>query len=481
MKKLAVSATLWSGADVLLRHVLQFAVAIALARLITPEEFGTVALLYLFTGIAGVIADSGFAAALIQRQNVTEVDTSTVFWVTVVAGLVMALVLWASAPLIASFFELPILVPLTAAFAVNLFLSALGSTHSTLLTKRLDFRTQAKIGVTSTLIAAAVAVAMAWWGSGVWALAAQAIVTTAVSTLLLWIYNPWRPTFVFSRSSARALFGFGGYLLASGLLDVAYNRMYTLLIGKFHGVRDLGFYSRADSTVTLASGVLTGILGRVAFPVFSAAASDPAQLRRGVRMALRGMMLINLPLMLGMAAVAEPLVVTVYGEQWLPCVPALQVLCLAGLLWPLHVINLNVLMAQGHSHLFFRLEVVKKVLGTAFLVVGTLFGVMGIAWSRVAFGIVAFLINSHYTERHLGYGPLAQTRDFIGVLGVSAVMAAGVYWLDAVLQAPVAVRLAVLTAVGIAIFFVLARVCKLTQLSDVLQLLPKRSSNATSK
>ena len=481
MRARAVSATLWSGADALLRHALQFVVTVALARLITPEEFGTVALLYLFTGIAGIIADSGFSAALIQKQDVTHADESTVFWITAASASIMALALWLAAPAIAAFFESPILVPLTAVFAVNVLIAALGSTHSTLLTKRLDFRTHAKIGGVSTLAGAAVAIAMAWLEYGVWALAAQTLVTTTVSTALLWMFGGWRPRLVFSGRSARKLFGFGSYMFASGLLDVAYNRIYSLLIGKFHGVRDLGFFTRADSTVTLASGVLTGILGRVTFPLFSAAAADPAQLRRGVRVALRGMMLVNVPLMLGMAAAAEPLVATVYGAQWLPCVPMLQVLCLAGLFWPLHVINLNVLMAQGHSNLFFRLEVIKKVLGTVLLLVGATYGVMGIAWSRVVWGAVAFLINAYFSRRFLDYGAGAQTRDFAAVLAVATGMAAGVYFVSRVMDAAAPLKLAMLLALGIIIFFGVARLCKLSHVAEVVNLLRKRGETTPQK
>jgi len=364
----------------------------------------------------------------------------------------MAVALWLLAPWIADFYAMPVLVPLTGALALNLFVSALGAVHGTLLTKRLDFKTPMKIGAIATTASGAVGILMAWQGYGVWALAMQTLTSTILTTALLWVVNTWRPTREFSLASARRLFGFGGYLLMSGLLDIAYNRIYTLLIGKLYGVRELGFYNRADSTKQMPVGVLTGILSRVALPIFSTASGDKEKLRRGVRHALRGMMLINVPMMLGVMATAVPLVRTLFGEQWLPSVPILQVLALAGLLWPLHVINLNVLMAQGHSRLFFRLEVVKKLVGTALLLIGAAYGVMGIAWSQVVFGILAFGINAHYTRIHLNYSAWQQMQDFLPALLISVIMGLMVYALGNLLPWTAGLVLLAQVSAGVALF-----------------------------
>lgn len=452
LRQKAISATLWSGADIFLRHGLQFIIAIALARLLTPDEFGTIALLYLFVGLAGVFVDSGFSAALIQRQDITHTDESTVFWFNLGMGTLMAAGLWLFAPSIANFYEQPILTPLTGVLALNLFVSALGSIHGTLLTKRLDFKTPMKIGAIATTVSGGVGIVMALQGYGVWALAMQTLASTLLTTILLWLFNKWRPSFEFSVDSARRLFGFGGYLLMAGLLDVTYNRIYTLLIGKCYGVRELGFYNRADSTKQLPAGVLSGILSRVALPVFSAANSEKEKLREGVRLALRGVMLINVPVMLGIVATAEPLVLVLFGRQWLPAVPILQVLALGGIFWPLHVINLNVLMAQGHSNLFFRLEVVKKLVGVALLLIGIIYGVMGIAWSQVAFGLLAFGINAHYTRIHLDYGVWQQTREFFPALLLSVAMAVAVGAVGAAINVNAAATLSAQLVTGIAFY-----------------------------
>lgn len=443
--------------------------------MLSPEEFGTIALLYLFTGIASAFVDSGFSAALVQSQDVTHTDESTVFWFNLAVALIMALSLAASAPAIAGFFNREILVPLTQVLALNIFISALGSVHITLLNKRLDFKTQMKIGAVTTVISGGMAIVLAWKNYGVWALAVQIVSASLVTTALLWFSSSWRPIWVFSRDSVKRLFGFGGYMLVSGLLEIAYNRIYTLLIGKFYGVQELGFYNRADSTKQLPVGVLAGIMGRVAFPIFSAVAHDVFQLKKGVRFALRSMMLVNVPMMLGLAAVAEPLTLVLFGEKWLPAVPIMQVLCIAGVFWPLHVINLNALMAQGHSYLFFRLEVIKKISGTLFLLIGASYGVMGIAWSQAGFGIVAFLINAYYSGKHFSYGTTDQIRDFLPSIMVSTVMAALVYGVGLVWRKNEFIFLLFLQLIiAISIFMFLCYFFKIASMADIRTLIEKK-------
>ncbi|MGH8488242.1 MAG: lipopolysaccharide biosynthesis protein [Gammaproteobacteria bacterium] len=473
LKHRAAAATAWSGADILIRQGLQFAVSIALARLLGPEEFGTIALLYLFTGVAGVVVDSGFGSALVQQQDITPVDESTVFWWQLGAGFLAACVLVASAPAIAGYFSEPLLVPLMASLALAVVAGAAGGVHAAMLTRRLDFRTQLRAGAVATLVSGLVAVAMAWNGSGVWALAAQVVTMAAVNTAMLWWLTGWRPKRVFSVASMGRLFGFGGYLLAANLSDMVYTRGYNLLIGKLHGVRELGFYSRADGTQQLPVAGLSAMLSRVALPMFSAAAADRAQIRRGAELAVRAVMLLNVPMMLGLAAVAEPFVEAVFGPKWLPAVPILQVLCLAGVLWPLHVLNLNMLLAQGHSRLVLKLELPKKLIGICLLVVGSLLGVMGVAWSQVATGLIAFAINAHYSRRLFGYGAATQLRDFFPAMAVALPMAAIVYAIGRWWHAGAVTELFALAGLGIVVFSAFAWTAGLKAVAEVRALVPR--------
>jgi len=468
-------AAYWSAADVVARQVIQVAVIIALARLLTPEEFGTVALLSLFLGVATVLADGGFSMALIQRQDTSHVDESTVFWVNLAVGTLLAAGIFLLAPVLADFYAVPVLEPLARLMSLGVLVSALGSVPSALISKQLDFRRLFLVGAVATIASGSLAVTLAWQGHGIWALAGQYVTTTAVSTVMLWILSGWRPQLVFNARSARRLFGFGGYMLASNLLDTAFSRVYTLLIGRWYGVRELGFYQRADTTQQVPATVLSSIASRVALPLFSQAVDDKEQLRRGLRLALRGLMLINAPMMLGLAALAEPLLEAVFGAIWLPAAPILQVLCLAGLFWPVHVLNLTVLAAQGHARIFFRLEVIKQALGLAFILVGALNGVLGVAWAMVAAGLVSVLVNTFYTQRHLGYGLVAQTVDLVPTLAVSTVMGLAVTLIARSWEAQPMIELLALSGLGAVGFIALAGVLRLAALQDVVMLLRRRA------
>jgi len=451
----ARAATVWSGIDLLFREGLGFCITVTLARLLLPEDFGTLALLGLFLGIANVFVNAGFAVAIVQIQHSTILDESTMFWFNLCMALVMALILCAVAPFIAEFFDLEVLSPLTRLMAANVVISALGTIHSTLMSKQLDFKTPMRVGAIATVLSGMVAIYLAFAGFGVWALAWQVVLSSLIGTTLLWYCSAWRPVFRFSRESFQRMFSFGGWVFASNLLEELYQRGYALIIGKAYGTHELGLYRQADNTQLFPARILTGMLSRVSFPLFSSVAQDKHRLKRWVRLAVRSIMLICAPTMVGLAVLAHPVVEVVFGPRWLPAVPILQVLCFIGLLWPLHVINLNVLQAQGHSKLNFRLSIVKKTTGVVFLVIGCYFGIIGVAWSRVIHSCFALLINGYYSKKMLDYSMYEQVRDCFSSLLLSVFMGVVVVLLDQYLEIGGVLELGVLVAVG-ASFYVAA-------------------------
>lgn len=422
LKHRAVSATLWSGLGLFAQNGVQFFVTIVLARLLSPEDFGTVAVILVFAVVAQVFSDSGFGMALVQKHELGADDASSVFYFNVAMGAALALLLWAAGPWIADFYGWEILEPLSALMALNLFVTTLGSVQTALLTKEMRFRLLMRAGVTATAISGAVAIALAWQGFGVWSLAFQLLTASCVTVFLLWRLSPWRPERRFRLESLRSLFRFGGFMFLSALLDRLYSKISPLLIGKLYSIRDLGYFHRADSTEQLPSSLLSGIVGRVALPAFSAAAADEEMLRKGVHKAITILTLLNFPVMLGLLASAHALIFTLFGEKWLPAVPFLQVLCLRGLLMPLQVINLNVLMALGHSKLFFRLEVWKKTLGLGVLLVTSQFSILAMASGIAGMAFIGFLMNAHYTGVFLGYSAWQQLRDVGGNLLAAVAM-----------------------------------------------------------
>jgi len=470
------SATKWSALDVFMRQGVQFAVSIVLARILTPEDFGVVAVLTLFIAVAAVFIDGGLSSALVQRQNTTHADESTVFFFNLGMGAVSGLLLCAAAPWIAIFFELPVLRYLSYAMALSLFVGAFGSIHTALLTKEMNFKTTAKVGVVSSVVGGALAIYMASQEYGVWSLVGHTMASGIVTVLLLWIWHPWRPGWRFSVASLRSLFRFGGYEMASTLLDVFATNLYLALIARMYSVRDVGLFNRARNTQLMPVTVMMSIVQRVAYSAFSSVAEDKARLVRGLRQAQAVAMFINMPVMVGVIVLAEPLVLTLFGDQWLPCVPMLQVLGLGGILWPLHILNLNILKAQGHSDVKFRIEVIKKVVAISLTVAASYYGIMAIAWAQVALSAFGYFVNTHYTKVFLGYSGLNQLRDLAMNFVAVIPMAAAVYVMTDIMQTLPFIELVVAGAMGAGIYLLTCRLLCAELLNQSLALAGVRTS-----
>ena len=441
-------AVAWSGADGLVRAISNLAITIVLARLITPGEFGVMAMVLVFTAVASVLANFGLSSALIQKQDATLEDESTaLFFGLAMAGLA-ALVLSLCAPWIAEFYRQPLLEDVVPVLSLGLVFASMGSVQSALLRKALDFRPLMWIGMASMLGSGLLAIGLAWAGYGVWALVWQSVASSALGTLLLWSASRWRPVFVLRMHSLRSLLSFGGYMAATSMINAVYVHLYAMAIGRSYGAADAGFYARAHSTQQFPAAFLSNVLNRVAFPAFSEVSGNPERLRRGLANAMRTVMLVNVPVCLGMALVAEPLVQLVFGDAWLPSVPLLQVLSLAGVLWPLQLLNVNALMAQGHARRMLKIEIAKKSLGASVLALTIHWGLLAVAVGQLAATCASFVINAHYTRRLLGFGATAQLAQLWRIGAAAAAMAGVLIGLEAFLPSQPGPRLGVAIALG---------------------------------
>jgi O-antigen/teichoic acid export membrane protein len=481
LKEQAKKAVIWSALDQVAQQGLLFAVTVTMARLVSPEAYGTVALLGLFTAIASVFVDGGLTAALIQKKETSHLDESTVFWFNLGVGLLLGMALFFAAPWIASFFDKPILIIITQLYSLQFLLGACNSVQNTRFIKELDFKTPLKINTIAIVVSSAVGIFLAWKGYGIWALVSQSMVGSILRTILLWQISKWRPLFVFSYESYKNLFKFGGFLFLSGLLDTAYQRFYTVIIGKLYGVYDLGIYNRANATKQLPTSVLTGILSRVAFPIFSRANHDSAMLKRGLRLSIRGTMFINIPIMLGLGVVAAPLIITLFGDAWSKCVPLLQILALSGILWPLHVLNLSVLKAMGHSGKFFKIEIIKKVIGTILLILGSLYGMQGMAWAVVASSISSYILNAYYNGKFINYGVWQQVLDFLPALACGGVMSIAVILTSKQIEFTPPVQLITLSCVGALSYLLCCKLFKVEELNNAICIVKKNLAQRYAK
>jgi O-antigen/teichoic acid export membrane protein len=467
----AASAGLWSAVDVVLRQGIQFVVTVFLARLLTPADFGVIAILVFFSSLSMVFVQGGLSMALVQRQQTSSEEESAVFWWNLVASLIFAAAMVAMAPLVARFYNQDVLAPLMLLAAAQVVLSALGAVQQALLSRTLRFAELAKVGAFATLSSGVAAVVAAYFGLGVWALAIQLISSTVLTTVALWVISDWRPILHFKLSTIRPILSFGSWLSLSSTLEVLYSQGFALLVGKLHGVRELGFYSRAASTQQLPTNVLSSIIGRVALPLFAARSDDPEALRRGLSASLRLVMLINLPMMTGLALLPDLIIVVLFGEVWLPAARILAILAWGGLIFPMHVLNLQLLLAQGRSETYLKIELLKKAGGIIFVVIGSFYGIIGLALAQSLFSLVALAINVAPTARSIGYGLIAQLRDLLGLIGLTALMAVVVLLARHVVVAQPLPELLILTSIGAVTFFSAGLLFRVSALREGLDLI----------
>jgi O-antigen/teichoic acid export membrane protein len=476
----ALHATWWSALEIAARYGVQLMVMILLARLLTPADFGLIAMLLVFTTVAALLVDSGFGTALVQKQRTSDDDETTVFLSGLAISVLVGGALWLAAPVIAAFYAQPRLVPLTRLLVWVLPLSAFAAVPDALLTQRLDFRARAKAEIIASLCSGTLAVILAWLGFGVWSLAWQSIAAIGMRAMMLWLFSRWRPRGHFRTVSFRGLFGFGSYMLMANLLDTLSVRVQALLIGKFFDSRTLGYYTLAQNTQQAPALLMSGVLNRVGLPIFTIVSKQPGKMVDALRRSLRIALFVFVPCMIGIAVTAKSLVIVLYGARWLSSAPVLSVLALSAVFWPTHLLYVAAVNATGRSHSSFRLALVKRTITLALVVASGPFGPMTVAWAVLASSIFGMLINSLYASRLLGYRALDQIRDqfLTGTLSTLAALAA---WLAShwVRQGAAALIIAVATAA--VVYIVGAALAKHQALTDLLGLLRAVASGEASR
>lgn len=473
LKKKTVKGVAWTSLDQVLSLGFGFVIGVILARLLSPSDYGMLAMIAVFNAIAMAFVNSGFGSALIRKPDLTEDDNTTAFSFNIVVAIVMVGVLWLVAPWVAKFYDKPILTSLLRAEAFLLVISSLRIVQNTQLSRALNFKAMMIINVASQVIAGVIAIVAAYRGLGVWALVIQHYVSGIISLMLLWVISPWRPKGHWNKASFRYLWNFGSKMLASGLLDRIYSNIYPIIIGKFFSAADLGQYTRAKGYAYLPSGALTGVLQQVTFPVLSKIQEDDERLGDAYRRMLRFSVFLVFPIMIGMAALAYPLVVALVTDKWAQCVPYLQVICLASMWYPVHAINLNLLQVKGRSDLFLRLEIIKKAIVTIAIFICVPFGIMGICYGSVVTSLLCLAINTYYTGKLIHVGFFRQMMDMTPTLLNSLVMGAAIYLLTLPLDGNV-LKLVVGIPAGMVLYLAVAWLFRLPELKEAINIIRRR-------
>jgi len=434
LKNKTVKGIVWSSVERFSVQGIQFLVMIVMARLLTPKDYGLVAMVAIFIAVAQSLVDSGFSQALIRKQNRTETDNSTVFYFNIVVGILLYLVLFAIAPWVADFYNSPELTALMRVICLSVVFNSFVVVQRALLTVNIDFKTQAKASLTAAVVSGVIGIGMAYSGFSYWSIVAQQLVNLGLNTLLLWIFTRWRPRWIYSWGSFRELFTFGSKLMVSGLLDVVYRNMYLLVIGKVFTASSLGYYTRANQFAEFPSSNLTGIMQRVTYPVLCQIQDDDERLAQIYRRFLRLSAFLIFPLLVGLSAVAEPFVLLLLKEQWLFAATLLQIICFAMMWYPIHAINLNLLQVKGRSDLFLRLEIIKKAIAVLILCVTIPMGLIAMCVGQILSSLIALIINTNYTGKLIQVGFLRQMRDLLPTLLLSLSMWGVVYGITSCLS-----------------------------------------------
>lgn len=416
LKEKTITGFKWSFIDNIGKYGGHFVIGIILTRLLTPEDFGLIGMITIFIVIGQSLTNSGFGQALIQKKNADHVDFSTVFYFNLIASASIYLIIFLSAPLIAGFYDQPELIPLIKVICLSFVIDAAGRIHLVHLEKKLDFKSPSIIGVTSVVVSGTVSITLAYLGFGVWALVANNLIRSIVTTFLLWWISNWRPLLLFSNDSLRTLFMFGSKILVAGLMQSFFHNIYYLIIGKFFSAQSLGYYTRAVQFKDLPVNTITVIIQKVTFPVFSTIQDNDPKLISGYTKSIRLLLAVVLPLMVLIFITCSPLINLVLGDKWMPVAPYLKVMVLYGWIYVLYTINNQIITVKGRSDYYLQMQVLDKVFIISSILLTYRFGIMAMIYGHMGATIAAYLIENVYLRKviniTLGY-QLKQIMPFL--------------------------------------------------------------------
>ena len=429
LKDKTVKGVAWSSIDNVAQFGVSFIVSIVLARLLSPDDYGLIGIIAIFTTVCTALINGGFTTALIRKKNATDDDYNTAFIVNLGISLLLYVVIYLCSPLIAGFFNRQELIALTQVSSLGMIIGALGLVQQTRLTKRIDFKTQTKITIFASIASGIVGIVMALIGVGVWSLVAQSLLSHGLRTILLWVANKWVPQLRFSSKSFHELFGFGWKMMLSGVLDAIWKELYQVVVGKFYSPATLGQYTRAKNFSQLFSSNLTNVIQRVTYPVLSNMQDDKDRMIAAYRRIIKVTMFIAAISMFFLGAISEPLLYCLIGPKWHEASIYLPLICISMSSYPLHAINLNMLQVQGRSDLFLALEIIKKIIAIGPLFIGAFIGIVPMLYANMFTTVIAFFLNSYYSGKFLGYTSWMQIKDIAPSYGLAAFVALSVFFL----------------------------------------------------
>ena len=477
LKKQALSGFLWSSLQLLGTQGLGLIVSLILARLLLPAEFGLIAMLGVFMGIGSTLIGGGLTQSLIRSENLDEEDYATVFYFNLAGSILIYLIVYFSAPFIAAFYKQELLTIVVRVYSITFIINAFSAVQIARLIKKLDFKSQMKVSVPSLIMGSSVGIVMAYQGYGVWSLVASAVIQATASTIQLWYWAKWRPIWVFNFEKFKYHFNYGSKMMLSGLLETVFLNAYVIIIGKFFAPAQVGYYSRADTMSMLPVGIINTIVTRVTFPLFSAIQNEEERLKSVYVKIMQMVIFLVAPVLVIMAAIAEPLFRFLFTEKWLPAVPYFQILCFTAIMYPIHGYNLQILIVKGRSDLFLKLEVLKKVMIAVIILISLKYGIYGLLYGGLILSIVGFFVNTHFSGKYLNYTAWQQTKDLLPMIIISMLVGSAVYGVDSYFAGNGLhdfIRLCVGGILGITLYIALTYTFRIKALSELILIIQRK-------
>ncbi|MBU1086831.1 MAG: MOP flippase family protein [Candidatus Omnitrophica bacterium] len=404
LRQKTIQGFLWFFGAQVFRQISQFIIMAILARLLSPYDFGLIGMITVYFGFALMFGELGVSAALIQKQDVNEAHYSSAFWLNVFVGIILNLIFWLSAPLIAGFYAKPVLIDLIRVISISCFISSLSIVHSAKLQKEMDFKAISFAESIALLFAGGLGIYSASRGFGVWSLVFNFMGFISVKTCLLWIFSSWRPNFLFSKQAIKEIFHFSANITGFNIVEYFARNIDYLLIGKFLGAGALGFYTLAYKIMLYPLQNVSNIIGGVMFPAFSRIQDDLEKVRINYLKMIRAISLVTFPLMLGLFVLAPEFIRVVFGPQWTPVIPIVKILCFCGMFQSIESAVGNIFRSQNRSDLHLRMQIFGTIIVTICISIGLQWGLKGVAYFYALYTFAWVLFSFHVCNKLIGLG-----------------------------------------------------------------------------
>ncbi len=470
IKNKVVSGLFWKFAEAMCADLVSFIVSVILARLLLPADYGEVSLVNVFIVVANVFVVNGLGTALIQKKDADDLDFSSVFYANLALSLVLFAIVWAIAPLVASFYEMPHLAIVLRVLAIKIPVASVTSIQNAYVSRKMVFRKFFFATIIGTVLSAGVGIYMAYKGFGVWALVAQSLCNNVIDTLVLFITIKWYPRLKFSWTRLKGLINYGWKILVSSLIKTGYSQLTNLIIGKLYTSEDLAFYTKGQKYPELIVTDVNSSISSVLFPAIAKYQDDPSMVKAMTRKSMTTSLFIISPLLVGLAALADPIISWMLTDKWIECVPFLRICCIYYVMQPVQTANLQAIRAVGRSDVILKLDIIKRGVGLVILLLLMRHGVIALAFAPVGMTLVATVVNMYANTRIIGYSYGEQLYDVIRNLSPSLLMGAIIYALSVFLQRTMLGDLPIIlvcTVLGVGLFLLFSYLMKLDTLSFV--------------